>query len=704
MALIGKIRKNFWFVLILLALALASFVIMDVMGSGNSGGMFNSTTVGKIAGQKIDYRDFQRMENALYSGSNDVYGRRNMLWNYLQEKAVVEKTNESLGLGVSQEELMELQFGNNMSPIVQNNFRDPRTGQVDRQQLMQFKQAMETGQELNEQFTSFWKEQEEQIIKQSIQDKISNLVSKAMIVPKWQSEVSNQLNNDKISFQFVRVGYESVKDEEVKLTDEDYMNFMKKNPLKYTNKEETRVISYVNFPVIPTVADSQKIKSDLAELMPAFKAAENDSSYVATNGGLLGTAYINLDDADPNMKDSISKANIGDVIGPHFSNGSYSISKLVDRRVIADSVKARHILRRAEAGNAIQLAAARKAVDSLRNLIVTGKSKFDSLAIKNSEDVGSGAKGGDLGTFAQGTMVKPFNDACFKGSKGGLYTVTTDFGVHLIEVQNQIFNNNTPKYLIATIPALIIPSQETQDKMYDKVSTILTKAKTIEDLEAALKGQAEVALQNSKSVKRNDYNFESFSGDPARQIVKWAFESDAKKVSPTIYSFQDQVNFYTKNYVVAGVKSVNKPGLYSVDEAKSILEMQVKNAKKAEILKSKITGTDLNAIASQYGTNIDTALNVSFTSAMIESIRAGEPLVVAKAFRLNVGETSKPLQGNSGVFVLKVTDKTPAVPENSNMDMIKTQLTSSARQNASIRIWDALKKKYVPEDNRSTFY
>ena len=100
MALIGKIRKNFWFVLILLAMALASFIIMDVMGSRKGGrSMFNQTTVGKIAGQKIDFRDFEKTERALYSGSNDVYGRRNQLWNYLVEKALVEQQAGELGLG-----------------------------------------------------------------------------------------------------------------------------------------------------------------------------------------------------------------------------------------------------------------------------------------------------------------------------------------------------------------------------------------------------------------------------------------------------------------------------------------------------------------------------------------------------------------------------------------------------------------------------
>ncbi|MBP6396823.1 MAG: SurA N-terminal domain-containing protein, partial [Saprospiraceae bacterium] len=219
MALIGKIRKNFWIVLILLAMALASFILMDVMGSRKSGGsVFNQTTVGKVAGQKIDYLEFEKTERALYSGSDDVYGRRQMLWNYLLEKALVEKQVKELGLGVGRDELMELQFGNNLSSVIQNNFRDPNTGQVNRQQLLQFKQALETGQELAPEFRNFWAEQEKQIIKTALQDKINNLVTKAMIVPKWQAEVVNQLNNDKLTLEFVRVTYDKIPNDQVKLT------------------------------------------------------------------------------------------------------------------------------------------------------------------------------------------------------------------------------------------------------------------------------------------------------------------------------------------------------------------------------------------------------------------------------------------------------------------------------------------------------
>ena len=131
-------------------------------------------------------------------------------------------------------------------------------------------------------------------------------------------------------------------------------------------------------------------------------------------------------------------------------------------------------------------------------------------------------KVGDLGVFAQGTMVKAFNDVCFiTGTPGNLYTVVTQFGVHLIEIQSQKYTNKDLKYQVALIPSPIVPKQETQDAVYDKVSAILSKIKTVDDLKKASENNPEIIIQSTRSLKANDFSIQSLPpGETARSIVK----------------------------------------------------------------------------------------------------------------------------------------------------------------------------------------
>ena len=76
MALIGKIRDNSWILIGLVGLALAGFILMDMVSWSNRGGMGGQFTMGKVAGKTIDWNDFQRSEQILYQNAQgDPFGR-----------------------------------------------------------------------------------------------------------------------------------------------------------------------------------------------------------------------------------------------------------------------------------------------------------------------------------------------------------------------------------------------------------------------------------------------------------------------------------------------------------------------------------------------------------------------------------------------------------------------------------------------------
>lgn len=86
---------------------------------------------------------------------------------------------------------------------------------------------------------------------------------------------------------------------------------------------------------------------------------------------------------------------------------------------------ARHILVKTE-----------QACQELKNQIEAG-ADFADLAAKHSE-CPSGAKGGDLGEFGPGQMVREFDEVVFRDEVGTVHgPVKTQFGYHLIEITSR---------------------------------------------------------------------------------------------------------------------------------------------------------------------------------------------------------------------------------------------------------------------------
>jgi peptidyl-prolyl cis-trans isomerase D len=110
MGLISNIRKHLWFVTILIALALIGFIVMDM--TTGKGAIFNNTdTLGKVAGEKINYKDFLQTEKVLYNNTDvDYFGRKEYLWNQYVERILLNKEADNNGTGVSEPELKCISF------------------------------------------------------------------------------------------------------------------------------------------------------------------------------------------------------------------------------------------------------------------------------------------------------------------------------------------------------------------------------------------------------------------------------------------------------------------------------------------------------------------------------------------------------------------------------------------------------------------
>ena len=103
-----------------------------------------------------------------------------------------------------------------------------------------------------------------------------------------------------------------------------------------------------------------------------------------------------------------------------------------DRYQQPEERRASHILIASEKlGKGKAKAKAEELLDEIRK----SPAAFADLAKKNSDDPGSAAKGGDLGFFGRGMMVKPFEDAAFALKEGEISgVVESDFGFHIIKL------------------------------------------------------------------------------------------------------------------------------------------------------------------------------------------------------------------------------------------------------------------------------
>ncbi len=696
-----------WIVVVLIALGVGGFILQDMTSGQQS--MFGGaqTTVGKVNGEKIEWNHFARtddvIESVLFQGaSREAYSRRQLLWDYFVEEILVRKEAEKLGLGVSKTELLDLEFGVNPSPVIRQRFQDPNTGQIDRQRLNQFKTAIENNQLTDPVVRAYWAHQEDEIIKDRLQSKLAAMISKAIYTPTWMAEMGYEEQNARVDFEYVRVPFDEIDNSEVTLEDKDYEAYLKENAERFRQTEETRRIKYIVFNVFPSAQDSANIREQIDTLIPQFAAAGDDSLFVDRNYGIYDPAYLKKAELSPVIADTVFRLAVGTVYGPYIDRGAYQAVKIIDRKIIPDSVRSRHIL--IPANDQLSALTAQSKVDSLKGLIEAGTHTFDSLARVFGTDA-TATKGGDLGFAFPGQMVKPFNDLIFyQAEPGKLYTVLTQFGWHLVEVTDRKFINNEQGVKLAYLTQPIVPSEETQNAVYERALGIASSNRTLDKLQEAVKGDPNISIETSPLLKRNDFALSTTlaAGQTSRDIIRWAFEAKKGTVSADVYAYQDPVELFNSMYVVAGLQAIQKAGIPSVENIKADIEQLVINKKKGELLTARMKDKALSALAGEFSTTIDTALNISFAAPVVPNV-GSEPRVVAEAMLLADGQMSQVIVGNTGAFKLKVIRKVPPTTV-ADISLTKNTMAMPFVTQVPSRLMQSLKKNAKIKDNRFTFY
>ncbi len=706
MAVLNKIRQRSVFLIIIIALALFSFVLADVIRNGGMSSQKSQNVIATVNGEEISREDFARQVDAYQrnTGANATTAQSvSQVWDFKLRETLLEEQFEELGIEVGEAQvrrLLRLQLASNP------NFTN-EAGMFDENRLQEYVANLKaTSPEAYQQWVTY-----ENSIAQNARENIYyNLVRAGVGATLIEGEQAYRLESDNVDMRFVQVAYSSIPDSEVEVSKSEINDYVKKRPERF-KAEKARDLQYVYFAEAPSKEDLSEARAEIEESLEGsvqfnpetnttdsiagFRNAENIETFVNRNSDVqYQDRYVFRDQMQGDFTNEIYGLAAGELYGPYQENGFWKVTRMIDKRQMADSASTRHIMVAWQglptAGVATRTKEEAKSLaDSLATVVRRDKEKFAELAPQFSADQASAAEGGDLGYFRPGQFVKPYNDYVFDNPAGSIGVVESEFGYHVIEIQEKTEEEQAVK--IATIARQIEPSETSLNNLYTEVTEFERAAKNGDFTKVAKEENLEV--RTVKDVKPLEENIPGVGAQ--RRIVQWAFEDGVKAGDISRFEIPG-------GYVIAQVTAVKKEGLMSAEDAASTVTPILQREKKAELIKKKISGNNLQQIAQNQNATVETASSVNRKNPTLAGA-GSEPEVVGAAFALEPGQVSKPITGNRGVFVVEVTAVNKA-PKMESYRNFANQQTQQRRQGVENRVFEALKSNAKIEDNRAKFY
>jgi peptidyl-prolyl cis-trans isomerase D len=705
MALISTLREKMtkW-VVGFIALAMIAFIVgSDLFGSGPRsifGG--SDKEIGVIAGNSISLEEYQavlqdRENNYILNfgrqpGEREQPTLRQQAWDLLIAKYAITTQYEKVGVQVTTDEIWDVIQGKNIDENIKQSFLDS-LGKFDRSKLISYLQSLDA-QPANSEARVRWNLFKQSLVPGRERLKYENLIVKTNYVTEAEGERDYHNQNDVAEVKYLYVPFFSVSDSTIKVTDGDLKGYYEKNKKKY-KVELSRNMSYVTIPLVATAEDSLAIRQELERLKASFATTTEDSAY-ATNNSDGKNAFEKVAPSKLPTFLASQKENLiaGTILGPLMEGSNYKLVKVV--AVGEDTIgtaKASHILIKWDKDTPEEKAKAKeKATKILKE--IKGGADFAAKAREFGTD-GTASKGGDLGYFTSGQMVKPFEEAVFKAKKTGLLPELTEttFGYHIISVTE--VKNNTA-YTIATIEREITPSEATQNEAFRKADTFASGLSGVDAFkEKATKEGLIVYDANEVSTTERRIN----NLGEARQMVTWLFR-DAKngKVS-TVFDLEN-------NYVVAVMTGETDAGFKPLEKIKDEITPMVKNELKGKAIIEKLAAQkgSLEEIAKNFGTDatVNTVNDLKLNGNALGTI-GFDPTAVGAAFSLEGGKTTKPFAGENGVFIIEMKNKTVA-PGMQEYATFKNQALQAMNGRVAYNVSEAFKDAAEIKDKRYKFY
>ena len=689
MAVLNSIRKRGVFLILIIALALFSFILSDIINKGSSAASVQNV-VATVNGTEILREDFMTQvdEYQRNLGPNAAASQAmNLVWDRQLKSLLYDQQVKALGLTISEEQLndqLRMTLANNPT------FQD-ENGLYSDARLLEYMAAIQNNARAKQQWDTFLKG-----VRESLgQSTYATLVASGMEVSMADGAQLYRFENDKIDIEYLHVPYSSIAGEDVTVSESEIKTYIREHAQDF-EVDPMVDLEYVIFEESASNEDMEAQKEDLTALIDGFNAADDVAFYVNDNSDQnFVDQWVRKEGMAQILRDSLLALPEGDVYGPYRDGSNFKLSKVVATMQMPDSVEARHILIPVGLSRADSItrspAEALAFADSLYAELKKNRRKFADFVRAHSSDLGSVEKGGHYDYFGYNTMVAPFRDFCFEGRTGDLGVVESQFGVHIIEIEGQ--KEKSTAYKVATISREIEPSEATLSLVFSE-SAKFEEAARNEGFSVAA-DQKGLTPRPVNRIGALDANIPGIGNN--RSIINWAFQGDVAVGDVKRFNLNE-------SYVVAQVtrKSTEK-ALMSVAEASATVTPILRKQKKAQIIRQGLSGTTLQELASSQNVTVKTASALTRATPTIAGAGT-EPVVVGAAFGVGALNTTELIDGETGVFKVRVLSEQPAV-DLENYSSYVNQIKSGLLVNAiNTRIFNALKAIADIEDNRADFY
>ena len=702
MAVLGNLRKNSFVLIAVIGMALFAFVIAGVF---DGSGFQSQEPIGKVNGEELSISDFRNQMDILKKSYN--FNDLQALTTAWDESVRIELLNQEineLGIGSSSD---HLEYFLSQSPSFNSDERFINdAGLFDVNKFSNFISELK---EINPEAYFQWSNQENQFNNQIKANTYFNLISSGLNSTFFEGKKQYSTSNSNANISFVKIPYSSIPDSLVSVKNSEISKYIKDNPEDF-EQESTRSIDYVIFDESPSKKDQNDLRlrlenllnqreeynqvSKLNEVVPGFLTTSDLELFLSENSDIpYDSIYRPKGFFSSDHAQMIFNLDNNQTYGPYTDGEFLKYSKMIDKKRNGN-VRASHILvsYQGAQGASSEITRtkedARKEASRILNLARNNSDSFSSYALEFS-DGPSKSNGGDLGFFQEGMMVKPFNDYVFSNRIGRIGLVETDFGFHVIKVVAK-----EDVVLVGTIGLKNIPSDRTSDSIFNIASKFeIDLGKSIDINKTA--ADLDFEIKSLNSIGELDHDLPNMENQ--RRLVQWLFNEDSN------VGDYKRFDLSQGGFVIVQINDKQDKGLMPARLASLTVTPILKNQKKAEMIisenKKYTTLEDLSASNNLEIINVS-ALN-QFTPVVSQA--GFEPKLVGTAFGLEIGQTSNLIEGETGVYLVKLNSLN-SVEEIESYSAFENQLTSKLRTNLDFNIVQSLKKSADVVDNRSDYY